>query len=72
MLQCLQHRALNPDEPLPALSDVITSCLQIPATVEVQCRATLEKMKDKFKLELVAKEKKEETAENVFKSRLDR
>lgn len=67
LYQCLQHRALNPDEPLPALSDVIAGSMKVPEAVEVQCQATVDKMKDKFKLELVAKEKNDDTGENIFK-----
>ncbi len=66
-LQCLQHRALNPDDPLPELSPVIANYLKPPAAVAVQCSATVEKMKGKFKLEKVAKKKEEETAQNIFK-----
>jgi ATP-dependent DNA helicase 2 subunit 2 len=69
LFQCLQHRALNPDDPLPALSEIVAKSLARPAAIEVQCQATIEEMKDKFKLELVAKEKKDETAESVFKAK---
>ena len=67
--QCLQHRALNPDDPLPPLSEVIASYLKLPKVIEVQCQATVDKMKEKFKLEMVAKEKKDETADNLFQTK---
>ena len=66
--QCLQHRALNPDDDLPELSEVVARSLRPPQAIATQCQATVEKMKTKFKLEKVEKKEKE-TAENIFKDK---
>ena len=68
-LQCLQHRALNPDDPLPELSPLIANYLKPPQEVLTTCEESFEKMKKKFKLEVV-KKKEEKTGENLFKEKL--
>ncbi|ELU08335.1 hypothetical protein CAPTEDRAFT_163248 [Capitella teleta] len=65
LFQCLQHRALNPDDPLPDLSEVVRRSLEPPVCVATQCESTVEKMKEKYSLQRVEKKKKE-TAENIF------
>ncbi|KAK7091978.1 hypothetical protein V1264_009592 [Littorina saxatilis] len=65
--QCLQHRALHPDEPLPELSPLIARCLQRPQAVEVACQASAEKLGKAFKLERVAKKKEDKSGEAMFK-----
>lgn len=65
--QCLQHRALRPDHPIPELSPLIASSLQRPQEVEAACQAAAEKLGKAFKLERVAKRKEEVTGEAMFK-----
>ena len=67
--QCLQHRALNPDDPLPELSPLIANYLKPPEEVVASCSESVDKLKKKFKLEVV-KKKEEKTGENVFKEKL--
>ena len=64
--QCLQHRAMQPDDPLPDLSPLIANYLKPPQEVQTKCSQTVEKMKQEFKL--VKHEKKDEQAGgSVFK-----
>ncbi|KAL4218077.1 X-ray repair cross-complementing protein 5 [Mactra antiquata] len=65
LYQCLQHRAFNPDDPLPELSPLIAESLKPPQEVMASCTESLEKLKEKFKLEKV-KKKEEVTGENMF------
>ena len=67
--QCLQHRALNPDEQLPELSPLIANYLKPPQEVVTACGESMDKLKKKFKLEVV-KKKEEKTGENLFKEKL--
>ena len=69
VLQCLQHRALNPDDPLPELSPLIANYLKPPQEVLTSCEESMEKLKKSFKLEVV-KKKEEKTGENLFKEKL--
>ena len=64
--QCLQYKALNPDESLPELSPVIAASLKPPSEVAESSKAVIEKMKTKFVLEPVAK-KDVATGDNIFK-----
>lgn len=66
--QCLQHRALEPHEPLPELSPMIANSLNPPQEVSAQCEAQCEKLKNLFKLEKVKKEDRK-TGENMFKQK---
>lgn len=66
--QCLQNRALNPDDPLPELSPVVANLLEPPADILVKSEEKIEKLEKMFKLEVV-KKKEEKTGENVFKER---
>lgn len=65
---CLQHRALEPHEPLPELSPMIANSLNPPQEVSARCEAQCEKIKNLFKLEKVKKEDKK-TGENMFKQK---
>ncbi|KAK7458656.1 hypothetical protein BaRGS_00039108, partial [Batillaria attramentaria] len=69
--QCLQHRALNPDDPLPELAPMIARCLQRPQVIEATCQADLEQVKKVFKLETVAKKKEQQTGDAMFKENGD-
>ena len=66
--QCLQHRALNPDDALPELSPLIANYLKPPEEVVASCSQSMDKLKDKFKLEVV-KKKEEKTGENMFQEK---
>lgn len=66
--QCLQHRALEPHEPLPELSPMIANSLNPPQEVSARCEAQCEKLKNLFKLEKVKKEDRK-TGENMFKQK---
>ena len=68
ILQCLQHRALQPHDPLPELSPLIANSLNPPQEVSARCEAQCDKIKDLFKLEQVKKEEKK-TGENMFKQK---
>lgn len=68
LFQCLQHRALEPHEPLPELSPMIANSLNPPQEVSARCEAQCEKLKNMFKLEKVKKEDRK-TGENMFKQK---
>ncbi|XP_076457066.1 X-ray repair cross-complementing protein 5-like [Babylonia areolata] len=65
--QCLQHRALHPEDPIPELSPLIARSLQRPQAVEATCQVAAEKLGKAFKLERVTKRKEEKTGEAMFK-----
>lgn len=68
LFQCLQHRALEPHEPLPELSPMIANSLNPPQEVSARCEAQCDKLKNLFKLEKVKKEDRK-TGENMFKQK---
>lgn len=68
LFQCLQHRALEPHEPLPELSPMIANSLNPPQEVSARCEAQCEKLKNLFKLEKVKKGDRK-TGENMFKQK---
>lgn len=68
LFQCLQHRALEPHEPLPELSPMIANSLNPSQEVSARCEAQCEKLKNLFKLEKVKKEDRK-TGENMFKQK---
>lgn len=68
LFQCLQHRALEPHEPLPELSPMIANSLNPTQEVSARCEAQCEKLKNLFKLEKVKKEDRK-TGENMFKQK---
>ena len=70
-LQCLQHRALHPDDPLPELSPLVTSYLTPPTTLLTAAQPVMERVKKCFKLEVTEKNKDGQTGETMFKQRLD-
>ncbi|XP_070533798.1 X-ray repair cross-complementing protein 5-like [Ptychodera flava] len=65
--QCLQHRALNPNDPLPEIDRVVESYLEPPKEVLTSCEPQVEKLKKLFKLERVVKKKEDKTGENLWK-----
>lgn len=64
--QCLQHRALNPDDQLPELSPLIANYLKPPQEIITKCEPEVEKIQKLFKLEEV-KRKEDRTGEKLFK-----
>jgi len=64
-LQCLQRRALHPNDPLPDLSPVVEASLKVPSSVAAKAQSVLEQLRQQFKLEPVPK-KDVATAETVF------
>jgi len=65
--QCLQHRALNPDKPLPELSPIVAASLKVPESVVTKSQPAVDKLKQMFKLEPVAK-KETATGGAIFKA----
>ena len=63
-LQCLQHRALNPDDPLPALCPQVEASLKPPQEVVTRCTQTVCRLEAAFSLEPVGKDK--DKVANVF------
>ncbi|XP_015762651.1 PREDICTED: X-ray repair cross-complementing protein 5-like [Acropora digitifera] len=67
VFQCIQHRALNPDDhSLPDLDPVIASYLEPSAEFKARCTPQCTKVKDMFRLEKVEGKKKDIAAENIF------
>ncbi|XP_053328065.1 X-ray repair cross-complementing protein 5 [Spea bombifrons] len=69
LFQCLQHKALNPDDPLPPVEQHLLNMLEPPAEVKAACRASLEKMKLSFPLQEAVKKKEQRTAQDVFEDK---
>ena len=67
LYQCLQNRALNPDDPMPELSSVVAKSLSTPSEVVTKCQQTVEKMENKYKLVQIVKKKDDNVAGNIFK-----
>jgi len=65
VLQCLQQRALHPNDSLADLSPVVEASLRVPSLVASKTQPVLEQLKSQFKLEPVAK-KETATGEAVF------
>ena len=64
MLQCLLHRALDPDDALPEISPKVEAYLKPPQQLVTECRCTLGKMEAAFSLKDVKKDK--DKIGNVF------
>ncbi len=62
------HRALNPDDPLPELQEVIANYLQPPRALAAECEPHVEKLKGLFNLEVVHK-KQEQVGDTLWKDR---
>lgn len=68
-LQCLQHKAFHPNEPLPPIEQHLLEMLEMPCVVKERCQAPLEKVKALFPLKEVGKKKEEKTAQDIFKDK---
>ncbi|XP_058520966.1 X-ray repair cross-complementing protein 5 [Ochotona princeps] len=65
--QCLLHRALHPQEPLPPVQQHILNMLDPPAEVTTKSQTALSKIKALFPLTEVIKQKDQVTAQDIFK-----
>nr|XP_035941205.1 X-ray repair cross-complementing protein 5 isoform X3 [Halichoerus grypus] len=66
LFQCLLHRALHPQEPLPPIQQHILNMLDPPTEVTAKCPIVLSKIKTVFPLTEVIKKKDQVTAQNIF------
>ncbi|XP_047671352.1 X-ray repair cross-complementing protein 5 isoform X1 [Tachysurus fulvidraco] len=66
LFQCLQHRGLNPDAPLPPMEPWLKRMLDRPQAVSARCRAPLQEMKKLFTLKEVVQKKGQKTSADVF------
>uniref|UniRef100_A0A1A8J444 X-ray repair cross-complementing protein 5 n=2 Tax=Nothobranchius kuhntae TaxID=321403 RepID=A0A1A8J444_NOTKU len=64
--QCLHHRAVNPDSPLPPMEPWLEAALDRPGVIKERCQAQLEEMKKLFPLTDVEKKKKLKTSAQIF------
>ncbi|XP_031552940.1 X-ray repair cross-complementing protein 5-like isoform X2 [Actinia tenebrosa] len=72
VFQCIQHRALNPDDhDLPELEPVIASYIEPSPEFKAKCSTQCLKVKDLFRLEKIEKKKTQQAAENIFKASVD-
>lgn len=53
--QCMQHRALNPDDPLPPIEPFLSKCLEPSEVIMTRCSSHLQRIKDLFPLTKVEK-----------------
>uniref|UniRef100_A0A8D1GUT4 X-ray repair cross-complementing protein 5 n=1 Tax=Sus scrofa TaxID=9823 RepID=A0A8D1GUT4_PIG len=66
LFQCLLHRALHPQEPLPPIQQHILNMLDPPTEVTAKCQIPLSKIKTLFPLTEVIKKKDQVTAQDIF------
>uniref|UniRef100_A0A8C8Y995 X-ray repair cross-complementing protein 5 n=1 Tax=Panthera leo TaxID=9689 RepID=A0A8C8Y995_PANLE len=66
LYQCLAHRALHPQEPLPPIQQHIWNMLDPPAEVTAKCQIPLSKIKTVFPLTEATKKKDQVPAQNIF------
>ncbi|XP_029967221.1 X-ray repair cross-complementing protein 5 [Salarias fasciatus] len=66
LYQCLHHRGVNPDTPLPEIEPWLKAALDRPAVITERCQAPLEEMKRNFTLKEVEKKKKLKTSAQIF------
>ncbi|XP_065844073.1 X-ray repair cross-complementing protein 5-like [Oscarella lobularis] len=59
--QCIQHRALNPDDPLPEVDPLIADCLKMPSAIVAASELATEKIRAAFPLEKIEKKAKRTT-----------
>uniref|UniRef100_A0A452V313 X-ray repair cross-complementing protein 5 n=1 Tax=Ursus maritimus TaxID=29073 RepID=A0A452V313_URSMA len=66
LFQCLLHRALHPQEPLPPIQQHILNMLDPPTEVTAKCQIPLSKIKTAFPLTEAIRKKDQVTAQNIF------
>lgn len=71
LFQCLHHRGVNPDDPLPPVDPWLKRVLERPQAVSARCHAPLRDVKTSFPLKVVVKKKEQKTSADVFGSSAD-
>ncbi|XP_045415219.1 X-ray repair cross-complementing protein 5 [Lemur catta] len=66
LFQCLLHRALHPQEPLPPIQQHILNMLDPPTEVTAKCQIPLSKIKTLFPLTEAIRKKDQVTAQDIF------
>ncbi|XP_037705436.1 X-ray repair cross-complementing protein 5 isoform X3 [Choloepus didactylus] len=69
LFQCLLHRALHPQEPLPPIQQHILDMLDPPSEVAAKCQIPLSKIKTLFPLTEAIKKKDQITAQDIFQDK---
>nr|KAF6451420.1 X-ray repair cross complementing 5 [Molossus molossus] len=69
LFQCLLHRALHPQEPLPPLQQHVLNMLDPPTEVTARCQTPLSKIKTLFPLTEAVKRKEQRTAQDIFQDK---
>ncbi|XP_014317997.1 X-ray repair cross-complementing protein 5 isoform X1 [Myotis lucifugus] len=69
LFQCLLHRALHPQEPLPPVQQHVLNMLNPPTEVTANCEIPLSKIKTLFPLTEAIKKKDQLTAQDVFQDK---
>ncbi|XP_033283909.1 X-ray repair cross-complementing protein 5 isoform X3 [Orcinus orca] len=64
--ECLLHRALHPQEPLPPIQQHVLNMLDPPTEVTAKCQVPVSKIKTLFPLTEVLKKKDQVTAQDIF------
>ncbi|NP_001081127.1 X-ray repair complementing defective repair in Chinese hamster cells 5 [Xenopus laevis] len=71
LFQCLQHKALNPESPLPPIDQHLLDMLETPVEVKEACMAPLATVKACFPLQEATKRKEVKTADEIFTKKTD-
>ncbi|KAB5577299.1 hypothetical protein PHYPO_G00208290 [Pangasianodon hypophthalmus] len=66
LFQCLHHRGVKPDAPLPPIEPWLKRMLDRPQAVSARCHAPLQEMKKLFTLKEVVQKKGQKTSADVF------
>nr|XP_058908773.1 X-ray repair cross-complementing protein 5 isoform X3 [Kogia breviceps] len=66
LFQCLLHKALHPQEPLPPIQQHILNMLDPPNEVTAKCQVPVSNIKSLFPLTEVLKKKDQVTAQDIF------
>uniref|UniRef100_A0A3Q3W893 X-ray repair cross-complementing protein 5 n=1 Tax=Mola mola TaxID=94237 RepID=A0A3Q3W893_MOLML len=64
--QCLHHRAVNPETPLPPIEPWLKAALERPDVISERCKAPLKEVKRIFPLTEVEKKKNLKTSAQIF------
>ncbi|KAM4731159.1 X-ray repair cross-complementing protein 5-like [Anableps anableps] len=64
--QCLHHRAVHPESPLPPMEPWLEAALDRPQVIKERCQAPMEEIKKLFPLTEVEKKKKLKTSAQIF------
>ncbi|KAI1899245.1 hypothetical protein AGOR_G00059820 [Albula goreensis] len=66
LFQCLHHRAVNPDTPLPPMDSWLKTALERPQVVTARCQGSIQEMKKRFPLKEVVRKKELKTSVDIF------